>query len=524
MNRLPEHESPQLQLFDLAGRSVLVLGLGESGVAMARWAASRGAMLRVADTRSARVDDLPSAARLAQIPGEVAYVGGPFSADWLQGIDLVAWSPGLSIERGESAAFYALARERNIPVLGELDLFVQALAMMRETGYSPRLVAITGTNGKTTTTALAAHLFAATGKTVRAAGNIGPAMLVALLEALEAKALPDIWVLELSSFQLAVSRGFEPDAASILNLTEDHLDWHHSMAMYAAAKRRLFGPATWVVYNRADAATMPPPKERIALSARATRRAPEEPIRSSSFGLDNPLAAGDFGLVREGGMEWLAQAQAEESLPGRRRDEGQALHVRRLMPVEALRLAGRHNQANVMAALALGAAIGLPLAPMLRAIGDYAGEAHRCELLAVIDEVHYYDDSKGTNVGATVAALVGLGMPSILIAGGDGKGQDFSPLAPAVAGHARAVLLIGRDAPLIRQAIEGCGVPIEDCASLEQAVERGQQLAKPGQAVLLSPACASFDMFTSYKHRGETFARAVRECADRAGQPLELAC
>ena len=524
-----DHEPAQMQLFDLAGRTVLVLGLGESGEAMARWAASRGARVQLADTRGAegglreRLDSLRAAL------GDLKFHAGEFDAGWLEGVDLVAWSPGLSIEIGASAAFYALARERGIAVLGELDLFVQALAMLAETGYQPQVVAITGTNGKTTTTALAAHLFAATGRTVRAAGNIGPSLLAALADSLEHESLPDIWVLELSSFQLAVAQGFEPSAATVLNLSEDHLDWHEDLARYGEAKRRIHGAHAWVVFNRDDPATVPRPAPALARApgARAGRRqAADAPRarRSSSFGLDAPRAPGDFGIVHDGGLAWLAAAEGDDPLPGRTRDADSAMTVRKLMPAEALALKGRHNQANAMAALALGSAIGLPLAPMLRAIRDFDANEHRCEPVATIDGVSFVNDSKGTNVGATAAALDAMPPGCVLIAGGVGKGQDFAPLARALARRGGCAVLIGRDAAVIGEALAAQSVAFECCADLPTAVRRAGELARPNKTVLLSPACASFDMFKSYADRGQAFRREVRELALDAGQPLELAC
>lgn len=524
-----DHEPAQMQLFDLSGRTVLVLGLGESGEAMARWAASRGARVRLADTRSADGSTLERLASLRQALGDIAFHGGAFDAAWLDGIDLVAWSPGLSIEIGDSAAFYSLARERGISVLGELDLFVQALAMLAETGYRPQVVAITGTNGKTTTTALARHLFAATGRAVRAAGNIGPSLLAALADSLDAESLPDIWVLELSSFQLALSQGFEPSAATVLNLSEDHLDWHADMARYGEAKRRIHGAHAWAVFNRDDPATVPRPAPALARAAGSRsgrRQAADAPAarRSSSFGLDAPRAPGDFGIVHDGGLAWLAAAEGDDPLPGRSRDSDSTMTVRKLMPAEALALKGRHNQANAMAALALGSAIGLPLAPMLRAIRDFDANEHRCEPVATIDGVNFVNDSKGTNVGATVAALDAMPPGCVLIAGGVGKGQDFTPLARALARRSGCAVLIGRDAQAIGEALAEQSVAFESCADLEIAVRRAAVLAQPNKTVLLSPACASFDMFKGYADRGQAFRRAVRELALDAGQPLELAC
>jgi len=524
-----DHEPAQLQLFDLADRTVLVLGLGESGEAMARWAALRGARVRLADTRSPDGAALPRLAALRDALGELPYQGGVFDPSWLDGVDLVAWSPGLSIEIGESAAFYALARERGITVVGELDLFVQALAMLSETGYRPRVVAITGTNGKTTTTALAAHLFEATGRKVRAAGNIGPALLAALIDALNTETLPDVWVLELSSFQLALAQGFEPDAAVVLNLTEDHLDWHSDLAHYGEAKRRIHGANAWVVFNRDDPATVPRPAPAMSRmpAARAGRRQQvtlQPTRRSSSFGLDAPRLAGDFGIVHDGGLVWLAAAEADDPLPGRARDPDRAIVIRKLMPAEALPLVGRHNQSNTMAALALGTAIGLPLAPMLRAIRDFDPGEHRCEPVATVGGVSFINDSKGTNVGATVAALDAMAPGCVLIAGGVGKGQDFAPLARALARRSGRAVLIGRDAQTIAEALAAEAVSFEHCNDLTHAVARAAELAQPSGTVLLSPACASFDMFRDYADRGQSFRRAVRDRALEAGQPLELAC
>ncbi len=504
----------------LAGRRVLVMGLGDSGLAMARWVASRGAALRVADTRPLDAAQLARQAALCEAIGPVECVTGGFDEAWLDGVDLVAWSPGLSIERGSSAAFHAAARARGIAVVGDLELFAQALAELRATGYRPRVLAVTGTNGKTTTTALAAHLCAAAGLSVRFAGNIRPALLEALREAIAGNALPQVWVLELSSFQLALTESFAPDAATILNISEDHLDWHASMRTYCAAKRRIYAPGTVAVSNRGDPAT-------------GIERAPR-----ASFGADAPTVCGDFGLVGGGAprrahdgahdsaLVWLAQAVAldEGASAARRRREPAQVTIRRLMPADALRIRGLHNQLNAMAALGLCTAVGVPMAGMLHALRDYAGEPHRCQLIAVIDDVEYYDDSKGTNIGATLAALEGLGRRCRLIAGGDGKGQDFAALAPAVAQHASGVWLIGRDAPLLRAALADTGVALTDCADLPRAVRAAAEGARAGEAVLLSPACASLDMFRDYAHRAQVFIAAVRELAAARGISLEASC
>src|SRR5690606_7025418 len=278
----------QLGLFGYAGRRVLVLGFGDSGRSMDAWLASRGACLRIADTRVTDAGALGLDA-LRATGADIEAVTGAFDEAWLEGVELVAWSPGLSIERGPSAAFHAAARARGIAVAGELELFAQAMAELRENGYAPKLLAVTGTNGKTTTTALVAHLCRAAGLSVRAAGNIRPPMLDALREALAGGELPEVWVLELSSFQLALSDSFVPEAAAILNLSEDHLDWHASMDSYLAAKRRIHAHGGVAVCNRDDAATLAERQPRIG------------------FGADAPAVPGDFGLVRDGALLWLAQ-------------------------------------------------------------------------------------------------------------------------------------------------------------------------------------------------------------------------
>ncbi|UCE31138.1 MAG: UDP-N-acetylmuramoyl-L-alanine--D-glutamate ligase, partial [Burkholderiales bacterium] len=435
------------------------------------------------------------------LPG-AAFRAAALEPSLVDGVDLVAWSPGISPLLGEAQALYQACAERGVEVAGELELFARELhRLAEERAYRPRCVAITGTNGKTTTARLLAHLAQFAGTHVELAGNVSPPVLDRLRDCLQRDALPELWVLELSSFQLALASSFAPDAATILNVSEDHLDWHGSMEQYLAAKQRVYGPDTICVYNRSDPATRPP----------AGRRA-------IGFGLDAPAAAGDFGLVHEAGMPWFAELVAVDE-PGRRRREPRSVQLRRLMPADAMRIRGAHNHANALAALALGRAIGLPLAKLLFALRGFDGDPHRCELVAVVRDVEYYDDSKGTNVGATVAALSGLGKRAVLIAGGDGKGQDFGPLAAAVAVHARAVMLIGRDAPRLRAALAGAGVPLTDCASLGEAVREAARVARLGEAVLLSPACASLDSFRNYAHRGQVFQDAVRELAAEAGQP-----
>jgi UDP-N-acetylmuramoylalanine--D-glutamate ligase len=486
---------------DLNCKHVLVLGLGESGLASARWCARQGARVRVADTRVAP----PYLAELCRHVPDAEFVPGEFDKALLAGIDLLVLSPGLS--GGLMVVIHA--RAAGIPVVGEIELFAHAL---RELGAVP-VLAITGTNGKTTTTALTGHLLRATGKTAGIAGNISPAALTALMDAQDAGALPQVWVLELSSFQLETTETLFPAAATVLNISDDHLDRYIDLEEYASAKARIFQSAAGApgvqVLNRDDSRVC-----RMVLPDRAI----------ISFGLDAPAAEDDFGLRQNRGESWLVQGD------------------RFLLPVSELPLAGLHNAANAMAALALCSSLGFDANALLPALRSFRGLPHRVEKIADLDGVSWYDDSKGTNVGATVAALHGIGgqlaaqnsrLPSpgrevgrdgislsscdprdrkvVLIAGGDGKGQDFSPLRKAVARHARAAVLIGRDGPLIEKAIgSATGVAIESAKDMDDAVRRARALARPGDAVLLSPACASFDMFRNYEHRAQVFIAAVQ--------------
>lgn len=465
---------------------ILVLGLGQSGLAMARWCLRQGARVTVADTR----DDPPGLAALRQESPQARFVPGPLGARLLQDADFAAVcrSPGLS----PAQLADVLAATRDLPVYGELDLFVQALEPLKTArDYAPQILAVTGSNGKTTVTALTGQLVAAAGRSVAVAGNIGATLLDSLQQRLDDGHLPEVWVLELSSFQLAAVASFDPTLATVLNLSEDHLDWHGNLDAYVVAKARIFGPHTVAVLNRDDARVM------------ALRRGAAAG-QDLSFGAGLPQRPGDLGLDSVAGVDWLVRAGPQ---------------LEYLMPAGALRIQGRHNALNALAALALASRCGVPAEALLPALRAYRGERSRTESIAVIDGVEYFDDSKGTNVGATVAALEGLGRDRklLVLLGGDGKGQDFAPLAEPVRQHARAVVLFGRDVPLIRQALQGTGVPLGHARSLPDAVQQAAQQAQPGDAVLLSPACASFDMFRNYKHRAEVFREAVAELARARG-------
>jgi UDP-N-acetylmuramoylalanine--D-glutamate ligase len=497
----------------LAQKNILVLGLGASGLAMARWCAREGAKVVVADTREAP-PQLP--ALQTQVPS-ARFVHAELDTFLLaqDQFDLVLKSPGLAPT--SVAALINAAAEAAIPCGGELSLFSQALADLRATeGYAPEVIGITGTNGKTTVTSLTGLLGQHAGKSVAVAGNIGPTLLDTLTEKLDARhggdALPQVWVLELSSFQLDGCSNFEPTVATILNVTQDHLDWHGTFANYTAAKSRIFGSGLMLL-NRNDPlvmATLPP-----LVKGRQLRN-------YITFGSDEPTRPGDYGIQTANGMTWLVRAIEADETVKRRKDEEIVLHIQRFMPLDALRIRGRHNAINALAALALATAAGCALAPMLHGLREYRGEPHRVESVAVLNEVEYFDDSKGTNVGATVAALEGLGVERklVLIVGGEGKGQDFSPLAEPVSRYARAVILIGRDAGLLRSAIEASGVELVDADSMESAVALAQGHANAGDAVLMSPACASFDMFDNYEHRARVFCEAVHALAHDQGVAL----
>jgi UDP-N-acetylmuramoylalanine--D-glutamate ligase len=511
---------------------VLVLGLGHSGLAMATWCARQGATVQVWDSRVGSADVPPMAAALQDALPGVALRGGALDADVLNDVQRVLKSPGLAPTDARIAPLLAAARARGTAVQGELDLFIAALAELKaERGYAPQLLAITGTNGKTTTTALTALLVERAGRRVATAGNIGPTLLDTLRSALDDAdtPLPEVWVMELSSFQLDAVEGFEPAAATVLNLSQDHLDWHGSMAVYAAAKARVFGAHTVAVLNRDDAqvmALLPAATD----AAPAKKRAPKPVLRQTvSFGLDAPVKVGDFGLVEQAGMAWLARAVPADHIGKRRNGEDELALAQLLMPVDALRVHGRHNAANALAALALATAIGCPLAPMLHALRDYTGEPHRVALVGTVRGIEAFDDSKGTNVGATVAALEGLGLEKapaklVVILGGDGKGQDFSPLAAPVSRFVRAVALIGQDANALADALAGAladvAVPLQRHDSLAAATAWCFEQARAGDAVLLSPACASFDMFRNYVHRAEVFVAAVHDIAAEHGEVL----
>ena len=462
---------------NLSGKKILVLGLGDTGLSCARWLAARGAQVSVADSRAAP----PHAQHLAEWLPQVPLYAGPFDDAQLQAADMLVVSPGVPL--ADPAVARAIAA--GVEAVGDVELFARAIralnAQRAESSNSSgpmRVIAITGSNGKSTVTAMCGDMCRMAGLSTCVAGNIGLPVLDALYEIEQGMATaPQVWVLELSSFQLETTASLDADAATVLNLSEDHMDRYADMNAYAAAKARIFSGSGVQIVNRDD-----PRSLAMALPGR----------RVVSFGLDRCPRDENFGLCED-----------ELCLGGDM-----------LMPLAALPVAGLHNAANALAALALTRALGLPMEALLRGLMHFQGLPHRVEKVAEIEGVTYYDDSKGTNVGATEAALYGLGnRKAVVILGGEGKGQDFSPLKAAVEANARAVLLIGRDAPLIAAAIEGSGIDAYPAASMADAVAQAHRLARPGDAVLLSPACASFDMFRNYVHRAEVFVEAVNTLA-----------
>ncbi len=444
-------------IISLNNKRVLVLGLGETGLSALRWLLAQGANVAIADTR----DNPPNIdAVRTEIPDVSVYLGA-FNEDILKAVDLLVVSPGVALSQPAIQS----AIEAGVAVVGDVELFAQ---------YRPasaKVIAITGANGKTTVTTLVGEMCKAAGLKTIVAGNIG----LPVLDALTMEA-PDVYVLELSSFQLETTTSLVVDAATMLNLTEDHMDRYADLSMYAAAKAHIFYKASHQVLNRDDAWSM--------IMQRPT-------LKISTFGLD--FDADGYGIEHVNNEIWLCDGEQH------------------LMNAADLPIKGAHNAANALAAIALCRAIGLEYAPLLNALYNFKGLPHRVQWVANIGDVDYYDDSKGTNVGATCAAISGLPQKVVLIAGGDGKGQDFTPLQSAVSQNARAVVLIGRDAALIEQVLLATEVPMYHAQDMQEAVVIARRMAQAGDAVLLSPACASFDMYKNYISRAEAFISAVKQ-------------
>lgn len=444
-------------MMTLKDKQVLVLGLGDTGLSALRWLKTQGANLSVADTR----ETPPGLDALKNEFSALTITTGPFDAQTFNGVDLVVISPGVPL----SDPVIQAAIANGVEVVGDVELFA------RYRNKNAKVIAITGANGKTTVTTLVGEMCKAAGLKTIVAGNIG----LPVLDALSMQD-PDVYVLELSSFQLETTSTLTIDAATMLNLSEDHMDRYDSFQDYAIAKARIFYHAKLQVLNRDDAWSMLMARPKLA---------------QVTFGLSKSDDEASYGLTQDDDGLWLCQGS------------------KALININDLKIVGLHNAANAMAAVALCRGIGIDYAPIIQTLYEFKGLPHRVEWVANINDVDYFDDSKGTNVGATCAALEGLAQKVVLIAGGDGKGQDFSPLKEAVANHARAVVLIGRDAPLIEQVLLQTDVPLYQAADLPEAVDIAKKIAQKDDAVLLSPACASFDMFKNYIHRADVFVAAV---------------
>ena len=509
-----------------APQNFLILGLGESGYAMARWCLRNGAKVSLVDTRDREKLNERQRAWLSDLEfsGLQDIYFGTLDDVSLENVDVIGISPGLSPLQEPTASFLARAQELGIDIWGEMEFFARGIAaldrMAQAEGlqYKPAILAITGTNGKTTTTALTGQLCERAGKHVAVAGNISPAALDKLMSCLDevdqTADMPEVWVLELSSFQLSYASSFNATAATVLNITQDHLDWHGDMQAYADAKANIFGQSAICILNRDDSLVM----GLLSEEQKANRSI-------ITFGAGRPDEQGVFGIehdLRAGGIDWLVWAEVDEDLepqPKRRRKvvvvEDEPLRLKRLIPADALRIRGRHNALNALAALALARAAGLPMNMLLHGLRDYHGEPHRVQSVSIVSNVEYVDDSKGTNVGATVAALNGLsandsGKRIWLIAGGEGKGQDFSPLRDPAVRFVKGVFLIGKDAPIIAEALAD-SVTCVMSETLQNAVAQAAKQAQSGDIVLLSPACASFDQFSDYVARADAFVAEVQE-------------
>ncbi len=437
-------------------KRALVVGLGLTGISCVRHLVARGYDVTVVDTR----EQPPKLEELRrEFPRVTAHTGG-LPAVLFEDPGLLVVSPGVSVKE----AGIVRAVERGAEVAGDIELFAREA--------TAPVIAVTGANGKSTVTALAGEMCRQAGLKTAVGGNIGVPALSLL-----ADSEPDVYVLELSSFQLETTASLNARAATVLNITPDHMDRYRDIDEYAEAKARIFRGNGTMVLNTDDPRVM---------------RMREPGRRLAGFGLGRPLAMQDYGLDEINGETWLVHGRQP------------------LMKAAEVPLAGRHNLANVLAAMALAEAVGVTPDVACTAVRAFKGLKHRTELVAEQQGVRWYDDSKGTNVGATVAALNGMTSPVILIAGGDGKGQDFRDLKPACARHARAVVLIGRDAPQIEAALDKV-VPVQHARDMHDAVRIAKGLARAGDVVLLSPACASFDMFRNYEHRAEVFRAAVGE-------------
>ena len=436
-----------------SARNAVIVGMGRTGLSVARHLQRCGFGLAMTDTR----ESPPELAGVQALGSAVITRTGGFDARLLEKADIVVTSPGVPLDD----PFFMQARARGLDIVGDIELFARAA--------DAPVVGITGTNGKSTVTTLLGRMAERAGVRVRVGGNLGQPALD-LLD----RGPCDLYVLELSSFQLDTTHSLRLKAAVVLNVSPDHMDRYATFDHYAASKARIYANCETAIVNADEPDVV---------------RMPRTGTRVISFGVAEKA---DFALTNSGGEPWLARRGAA------------------LLPLSALKISGRHNAANALATLALGDALRLPLAPMLEELRDFPGLPHRAQWVADVNGVRYLSDSKGTNVGATLAAVGGLAGPLVLIAGGDGKGQDFTPLAHAFRGKVRTAVLLGRDAALIETALAGV-CHTARVATMEEAVRAAARFAQPGDTVLLSPACSSLDMFRDYAERGTVFAAAVKE-------------
>lgn len=487
----------------LKHQNVMILGLGISGLAMARWCLQYGATVTVVDSRV----NPPQLNQLKVELPQAHFVCSQFQPALLENVkfDYLLVSPG--IKPADINELLSIAKDKSIRTGNELTLFILALHDLKELeAYKPNVLAITGTNGKTTVTSLTGKLVACVNMTVAIAGNIGPSLLDTLSESIKSAELPQVWVLELSSFQLNDVIDFEPTAGVVLNVTQDHLDWHEEMSSYIGAKSHVYGTQAMMVINRDD---------EVVMGMLASARKINKNRKFCTFGTDLPNRLGDYGLESVNGMTWLVRATSFDDVIVKKQrsliESPIELSMQRLMPTDALQLRGQHNMLNALAALSLLESVGCSISRVLYGLREYKGEPHRVESIGIFNGIEYFDDSKGTNVGATVAAISGLGIARkiVVILGGDGKGQDFSPLIDVVSRFARAVVFIGKDKTIIADILKQVDVPKASVDSMAQAVLAAEKFSQNGDAVLLSPACASLDMFDNYEHRGREFHTEV---------------
>jgi UDP-N-acetylmuramoylalanine--D-glutamate ligase len=445
---------------------ILIVGLGQTGLSCARYLAGRGLAFAVTDSREAP----PGLNQLREeLPDVPVFLGG-FKPEVFAAAGQLLVSPGVSLDEPQIRA----ARTRGVPLLGDIELFARALAGDGKASVA----AITGSNGKSTVTTLVGEMARTAGLKVAVGGNLGRPALELLAPAVQ------LYVLELSSFQLDTTQSLAATAAVVLNVSPDHMDRYADLDSYSASKAVIYRHAATGIINRDD--------PRVAAMA-------DIPQQQLGFTLECPEGT-DFGVRRQAGSNWLCQGETP------------------LLAVSELLIPGRHNQANALAALALGSAIGLPLEAMRQTLREFRGLPHRTQFVAEKRQMRWYNDSKGTNLGATIAALEGMhpergDSRTLLIAGGDCKGADFTSLAPVVQRTARAVILIGRDAPMLEAVLQG-RVELVHAGSLAEAVELAARSGRPGDRVLLSPACASFDMFRNFEARGEAFIQALEALAE----------